>query len=194
LGLILKNHLIINCLTNFLSKEVKNQNMNRKIKLLALISIVVVLAAVATSLVLAAQSTVKADTTTAVASDVTSPLAVNAPNNGGFFNNGYMGFGGPGGVSAPCDMDACASLTRTLGSMRLPAARPDRQEVTLLPHAMARGRHSHEMTVRRIDRTFVRHALSGSRRGLPLSSCGSNGPMASHGLSQNRASKVRVLL
>jgi hypothetical protein len=71
--------------------------MNRKIKLLALISIAVVLAAVATSLVLATQSTVKADTTTAVASDVTSPLAVNASNNVGFFNNRYMGFGGPGG-------------------------------------------------------------------------------------------------
>ena len=25
--------------------------------------------------------------------------SVNATNNGGFFNNGYMGFGGPGGMS-----------------------------------------------------------------------------------------------
>ena len=75
--------------------------MNRKIKLLALISIAVVLAAVATSLALAAQSTVKADTTAAVASDVTSaPLAVNATYSGGIFNNGYMGFGGPGGPMA----------------------------------------------------------------------------------------------
>lgn len=74
--------------------------MERKIKLLALVSIAVVLAAVATSLVLAEQSTVKAETAQ-VASDVTStstPLAVNATDNGGFFGNGPMGFGGPRGM------------------------------------------------------------------------------------------------
>jgi hypothetical protein len=74
--------------------------MNRRVKLLALVSIAVVLVAVATSLTLAMQSTVKADTTTAVASDVTStptPLAVNASNNGGLFIAGDMGFRGYGG-------------------------------------------------------------------------------------------------
>ena len=86
--------------------------MNRRLKLLALISIAVVLAAVATSLTLAMQSTVKADTTAAVASDVTStptPSAVNAPNNGGLFITGDMGFGGPrghGGFGGPRGMFA----------------------------------------------------------------------------------------
>ena len=71
--------------------------MNRKLKVLALISVIVV-ATIAASLVFAMQSTVKANTTPAVASDVASPSSsVNATNNGGFFNNGYMGFGGPGG-------------------------------------------------------------------------------------------------
>ncbi|MGD0203819.1 MAG: hypothetical protein ABSC20_07950 [Candidatus Bathyarchaeia archaeon] len=70
--------------------------MNRKIKVLALISVIVV-ATIAASLIFA-MSTVKADTTPAVASDVASPSSsVNATNNGCFFNNGYMGFGGPGG-------------------------------------------------------------------------------------------------
>ena len=70
--------------------------MNRKIKVLTLISVVVV-ATIAASLVFA-MSTVKANTTPAVASDVASPSSsVNATNIGGFFNNGYMGFGGPGG-------------------------------------------------------------------------------------------------
>ncbi|MGO8807123.1 MAG: hypothetical protein ACLQO7_11070 [Candidatus Bathyarchaeia archaeon] len=68
--------------------------MNRKIKVLSLIAVIVV-ATIAASLVFAMQSTVKANTT-AVASDVASPSSsVNATNIGGFFNNGYMGFGGP---------------------------------------------------------------------------------------------------
>jgi len=72
--------------------------MNKKIKVLALLSVILV-ATIAASLVLAMQSTAKADRNSPVASDVTStPSAVNAPNNGGFFNNGYMGFGGPGGM------------------------------------------------------------------------------------------------
>ena len=70
--------------------------MNRKLKVLALISVILV-ATIAASLAFA-MLTVKANTTPAVASDVTStPSAVNPPNNGGFLNNGYMGFGGPGG-------------------------------------------------------------------------------------------------
>jgi len=72
--------------------------MNRKIKVLALISVVVV-AVIAASLVLAMQSTVKADSSSAVASDAESTLSsVNATNIGGFFDNGYMGFGGPRGM------------------------------------------------------------------------------------------------
>lgn len=72
--------------------------MNRKIKVLALISVVVV-AVIAASLVLAMQSTVKADSNNVVASDAESTLSsVNATNIGGFFNNGYMGFGGPRGM------------------------------------------------------------------------------------------------
>jgi hypothetical protein len=77
---------------------VKNQGMNRKIKVLALISVVVV-AVVAASLVLAMQSTVKADSNNAVASDAESTLpSINATNISGFFNNEYMGFGGPRGM------------------------------------------------------------------------------------------------
>jgi hypothetical protein len=72
--------------------------MNRKIKVLALISVVVV-AVVAASLVLAMQSTVKADSNNAVASDAESTLpSINATNISGFFNNEYMGFGGPRGM------------------------------------------------------------------------------------------------
>jgi hypothetical protein len=77
---------------------VKNQGMNRKIKVLALISVVVV-AVIAASLVLAMQSTVKADSSSAVASDAESTLSsVNTTDIGGFSNNGYMGFGGPKGM------------------------------------------------------------------------------------------------
>ncbi len=75
--------------------------MNRRIKLLALVSIVVVLAAIGTSLALAEQNTVKADTTAQIATDVTAtqtPLAVNATDNWGFLGSGPMGFGGPRGM------------------------------------------------------------------------------------------------
>ena len=63
MGLILKNHLIIYCLTGFLVIGGEKPSMNRKIKVLALISVIVV-ATIAASLVLAMQSTVKANTTT----------------------------------------------------------------------------------------------------------------------------------
>jgi len=87
--------------------------MDRKIKLLALVSIAVVLAAVGTSLVLAEQNTAKADITAQVASDVTSTptLAVNASDNWGFPSNGPMGLGGPmamgmgGGFGGPRGMN-----------------------------------------------------------------------------------------
>jgi hypothetical protein len=76
--------------------------MDRKIKILALVSIAVVLAAFATSLILAEQSTVKADTTTQVASDATTPtptpLAVTATDNQSLFGSGPMGFGGHNGT------------------------------------------------------------------------------------------------
>jgi hypothetical protein len=85
-------------LTDFLVTGGENQGMNRKIKVLALISVVVV-AVVAASLVLAMQSTVKADSNNAVASDAESTLSsINATNISGFFNNEYMGFGGPRGM------------------------------------------------------------------------------------------------
>ena len=72
--------------------------MNRKLKVLALISVVVV-AVIVASLVLAMQSTVKADSSSAVASDAESALSsVNATDIGGFSNNEYMGFGGPRGM------------------------------------------------------------------------------------------------
>jgi hypothetical protein len=80
--------------------------MDRKIKVLALISIVVA-AAVGAAIVLALQSTVKADTTASVAQDAQPTLSsVNATNNNGFMNwyPGFgdhkgtgRGFGGPGG-------------------------------------------------------------------------------------------------
>ncbi len=77
--------------------------MNTKTKALALLSIVVV-AAVAGSLVLAMQSTVKADDTGSVASESELTLSsVNATDNEPFlFNNGFssgvMGFGGHRGM------------------------------------------------------------------------------------------------
>ncbi len=67
--------------------------MDRKIKVLVLISIVVA-AVVGAAIVLAMQSTAKADTTGSVAKDAQSPLSsINATDNNGFMN-GYMGFGG----------------------------------------------------------------------------------------------------
>jgi len=72
--------------------------MNRKIKVLALLSVILV-ATIAASLVLAMQSTAKADSNNAVASDAESTLSsINATNIGGFFMNGDMGFGGPRGM------------------------------------------------------------------------------------------------
>jgi hypothetical protein len=71
--------------------------MDRKIKVLALISIVVA-AAVGAAIVLTLQSTAKADTTASVAQDAQPALSsVNATNWNGFIN-GYMGFGGPKGM------------------------------------------------------------------------------------------------
>jgi len=103
--------------------------MNRRVKLLALISIAVVLAVVASSLTLAMQPTFKADATAAVASDVTStptPLAVNAPNNSGSFITGDMGFGGPrghGGFGGPRGMFAgnfsSGMIPRGFGSIQV---------------------------------------------------------------------------
>jgi len=66
--------------------------MDRKIKVLMLISIVVA-AAVGAAVVLALQSTVKANTTASVAQDAKPALSsINATNNNGFIT-GYMGFG-----------------------------------------------------------------------------------------------------
>jgi len=70
--------------------------MDRKIKVLALISIIVA-AAVGVAVVFASQSTAKADSTASVAQDAQSALSsVNATNNN-CFNSGYIGFGGPKG-------------------------------------------------------------------------------------------------
>jgi len=72
--------------------------MDKKTKALALLSVVIV-AVVAASLVLAMQSTVKAGSNNAVASDAESTLSsINATDIGGFFNNEYMGFGSQGGM------------------------------------------------------------------------------------------------
>ena len=72
--------------------------MDRKIKVLALISIVVA-AAFGTAIVIATQSLAKADATGSLGQSVQPELSsVNATNDNGFgFMNGYMGFGGPGG-------------------------------------------------------------------------------------------------
>ncbi|MGA2386817.1 MAG: hypothetical protein ABSG33_09825 [Candidatus Bathyarchaeia archaeon] len=70
--------------------------MDNKIKVLALISIVVA-AAVGTAMVLASQTTAKGETPT-VASDVQPQLSsINATNSNGF-QNGFMGFAGPRGM------------------------------------------------------------------------------------------------
>jgi len=66
------------------------QRMNAKIKVLILISISV--AAVIAGSLIALQSTVKANTTNGVASDVAS--SPSATSNWPFFMNGYVGFGG----------------------------------------------------------------------------------------------------
>jgi len=67
--------------------------MDRRIKVLALISIVVA-ATFGTVLVLATQSLAKADATGSVGQSVQPELSsINATSN-----NGFMGFGGPGGI------------------------------------------------------------------------------------------------
>jgi len=73
------------------------KTMDRKIKVLALITIVVV-AVVGAALLLELQLTAKADTNASVASDIQPTLsAINATNNN-IFTRGCMGFGGPGGI------------------------------------------------------------------------------------------------
>jgi len=70
--------------------------MDRKIKVLALISIIVA-AAVGVAVVFASQSTAKADSTASVAQNAQPALSsINATNNN-CFNFGYTGFGGPKG-------------------------------------------------------------------------------------------------
>ena len=67
--------------------------MDKRIKVLALISIVVA-AAFGTVLVLATQSLAKADAAGSVGQSVQPELSsINATSN-----NGFMGFGGPGGM------------------------------------------------------------------------------------------------
>jgi hypothetical protein len=69
--------------------------MDRKIKVLALITIVVA-AAFGTVMVLAMQTTPKAETPGSVEQAIQPEVSsVNATNSNGFMN-GYMGFGGPG--------------------------------------------------------------------------------------------------
>lgn len=73
--------------------------MDKRIKVLALISIVVA-AAFGTVMVLATQSLAKADSTGSDGQSVQPELSsINATSNNGFgFMNGNMGFGGPGGM------------------------------------------------------------------------------------------------
>lgn len=77
--------------------------MNTKIKVLALISLVIA-ASVIASVVLAMQSTAKADPTSSVASDVQQPTlsSVNETSNNGSFLIGHMGFGNIGGMGRGC--------------------------------------------------------------------------------------------
>jgi hypothetical protein len=73
--------------------------MDRKIKVLALISIIVA-AAVGTAIIIALQSTAKANTAASVAQDAQPTLpSINATGNNGFIN-GYMRFGGHKGMSS----------------------------------------------------------------------------------------------
>jgi hypothetical protein len=68
--------------------------MDQKIKVLALISLIIAASFVA-STILIVQLTAKADTNTPVASDVQPTLSsVNETFNGSFSINGFMGFGG----------------------------------------------------------------------------------------------------
>ncbi len=85
--------------------EVKIQDMDKKIKVLALISIVIA-ATVAASIVLVTQSTAKADANNSVASDVQSTLSsVNETSNAGLFINSHLGFGDYSGVGRGCRGD-----------------------------------------------------------------------------------------
>ena len=104
--------------------------MDRKIKVLALISLVVA-ASVVASLVLAMQSTAKADTNSAVASDVQPTLSsVNGTDNGGFINGdmgfgghrmgGFGGPGGMGGLGGPRGMGGFGEFGGNLSSAMMP--------------------------------------------------------------------------
>ena len=95
--------------------------MDRKIKVLALI-LIVVAASVVGSLVLAMQSTAKADNNSAIASDVQPALSsVNGTDNGGFMNGG-MGFGGHrmGGFGGPGGMRGFGDFGGNLSGAMMP--------------------------------------------------------------------------
>jgi hypothetical protein len=82
--------------------EVKIQVMDTKIKVFVLISLVIA-ATVAASIVLAVQSTAKADANNTVASDVQPTLSsINENNNSRLFINGPTGFGDNGGMRRGC--------------------------------------------------------------------------------------------
>jgi hypothetical protein len=82
---------------------VKKKDMNTRIKILALI-LIVIAALVAGSIVLALQSTAKANPTSSVASDAQQPAlsSVNETNNSGPFIIGHMGFGNFAGMGRGC--------------------------------------------------------------------------------------------
>ena len=84
--------------------------MDSKIKVLALIAIIVA-AAFGTVVVLAMQTTPKTDSTGSVGQAIQPELpSVNATNSNGFMN-GYMGFGGQGMGGGLLDMAAFTDLT-----------------------------------------------------------------------------------
>jgi hypothetical protein len=124
LGVILKNPLIICCIRFFFNSGGELQEMNHRTKALALLSVIVV-AAVAGSLIFAVQSTVKADTTSSVTTDSeTTSSSINATYNGfnGFFHGPMAfataprfgmgprglnrGFGGLGAIQVSSDFTA----------------------------------------------------------------------------------------
>jgi hypothetical protein len=89
-------------LTVFSMMEVKIQDMNKKIKVLALISLVIA-ATIAISIVLVTQSIAKADAINSIASDVQPTLSsINETSNTGLFFNGHLGFGEYGGMNRGC--------------------------------------------------------------------------------------------
>jgi hypothetical protein len=76
--------------------------MDKKIKLLALVTLIIA-ASVAGSIVLAMQSTAKADASSSVASDVQPTLSpVTETNSSGLFVNGHFGFGDINSVGRGC--------------------------------------------------------------------------------------------